>query len=96
MRLAKPRIVKVLDCSTGHVLKSDMDRLEQADCPIPVHNYPEGAWVYVHNSGEEEDDLPGFSEAFVNVYRTARECGCTWLRLDCDGEEYEELAEFDW
>ena len=38
----------------------------------------------------------GYSDALVNLLKIAKENGCKFLQLDCDGVEYENLPKFDW
>lgn len=38
----------------------------------------------------------GYSDAFANLLTLARQSGCKYLQLDCDGIEYADLPTFDW
>ena len=102
---------RYLDCSTGHVTKSDMELLDvhgmdNATDTMPMMSavYPEGAWVGTMHT-LEEDELKAeennlrkleFSEAFLKVLAFARGKDCKYVCLDCDAKIYDELKVFDW
>ena len=92
---------KMLDISTGHLSKKDVDLLEYSDknsfsCVI----YEEGFYI---NLALFEHDLPvmkqekqRFSPEFFKIIERALAEGCTHINFDRDGEEYEEFIKFDW
>lgn len=92
-------IGKYLDISTAHVTKEDDAKLAAEDCPICCYPYECGYWIYVDLNHEvHESDVPamGFSQGFADVYMAARQAGCQWIKLDCDGYEYEQFKRYDW
>ena len=92
---------KVMDCSTSHVTDEEInDLLERDDCPVPNFPYEYGNFVYVTNEQNPDDERAirdfGFSESFIKLLRIARENGCRYIALDCDGLVYEDLQTYDW
>jgi len=88
-----------LDCSTIHVTPADLDLLVTSKALSINYPYREGFWV--HSAGEEfaekmrEAKAEGFSEGMIKAIEYAHACGCWWLRLDCDGTEFNLLPRFD-
>lgn len=96
--ITDPLIFKVLDISTNHMSREDVDNLDQevAGGMAPVYVLKEYGWlIYV---GEINDNWPGeqWSEAFLNVLKLAADLGCDYVRWDRDGLIYDELPFFDW
>lgn len=94
----EPCITKFMDASTGHMTKSDCEKLEQwaRERTAPVYELQEyGFLVYV---GEIEDNWPSteMSPAFLKVLGAAREANCDYVRFDRDGKVYPELEAFEW
>ncbi len=104
-------IEKSLVVSTAHVLQSDMELLEQENSyPYTVHNTEYGAMVYivkdmiipVEQSVEfimedsVDEQIVAFSRDFRRLLKLAQDNDCTWLRLDCDGSEIEQLPSHEW
>jgi hypothetical protein len=92
---------KVMDCSTGHVTNEDInDLLERDDCPVCSYSYDAGVFVYISSSDHAgqlaEMRAFGFSEAFINLIKIAKENDCKFLNLDCDARRYDDLETFDW
>ena len=96
---------KVLDCSTGHGTKADMDILSrQAKMlhgptmqDIIVYEYPEGFWWYVdEDSTNASLRRLGLSAGICKVFQAARKAGCKYINLDCDGTEYVQFTHYEW
>jgi len=96
--LVTPRF---LDCSTGHVTERDMDLLKRDDCQIVTYQFEYGTWVHVLQDKPYEFTykilkLLGFSVGFIKVYMAARAAGCWFIKLDQDGETYEQFTHYEW
>jgi len=104
-------IEKSLVVSTAHVKQSDMELLEvENSYPYTVHNTEYGAMVYIVKDmlipveqsieficdGHDLEKLVAFSRDFRRLLRLAQQNDCTWLRLDCDGSEIENLVIHKW
>ena len=92
---------KFLDCSTGHVTERDMGLLAKDDCQLVTYQFEYGTWVHVLQDkpyGFTPKTLKalGFSDGFIKVYLAAREADCWFIKLDSDGETYEQFEHFDW
>ena len=95
------RTYKVMECSTAHITKHDGKLLDARDCTMAVQNTDYGWFVYcsgVRSNRELRDALEyfGFSRAFINLMVAARNQGCKFLDLDCDGWVYDKFPKFDW
>lgn len=90
-----PCIQRIFDCSTGHVKKADMEALEADSCPICAYSYEYGAFVHI-SKDDPGEKYPGLSDAFHHLLSVARKYRCDFLRLDCDGTQYDWLPWFDW
>ena len=92
-------IEKILVCSTAHVSKDDMLRLEclseQPDGSLLI-TYSTEHWVmvYLYNCPYLDKFSPGFREVFAYAKNHAEEF--TWLKLDGDAEELEGFQTYDW
>ena len=92
---------KYLDISTGHVTHKDMVRLEKPESGLTVYPFEYGCWVSV-SQDRPSDITPtvlealGYSDGFVKVYMAARKAGCWFIKLDQDGETYEQFAQYEW
>lgn len=96
-------IEKTLVVSTGHITEEDMEKLDgEADDDshesLLARVYEEGIIVFV---GTEEDmakraEDRGFGEGLQKVLVLARNKGCHYLRLDCDGPILEGYKTYDW
>jgi hypothetical protein len=66
-----------------------------------VHAYDEGFFVYVHDADFIDEAKRGYidvglSKEFVRLIDVARSFDCTYLHLDADGTDYDDLKKFDW
>jgi hypothetical protein len=89
-------IFKYLDCSTVHVLPSDMSLLENPDVIAYPNDY--GAWVHVPVAEDMPDWISefqenGFSPSFIEVIKMAQAYGCFWIKFDCDGAIHDNLED---
>ena len=90
-------ISKMLTLSTAHITK-DTNRLlanePYADgIQLSVFTKADfGYFIYV-NDNLENRNIPGDLKVCLEL---AKENGCKWLCLDCDGDTVEGLEEYDW
>lgn len=100
-------IEKMLVLSTGHLTKVTAALLNDAaeeDPPFctlewgPAFARDEGWLFYVPPITEngEPDDPEGAPEDLTRVFMLAREHGCMWVMLDCDGPQVEGLPYQTW
>jgi len=88
-----------LDVSTLHITERDNELLQDNDFPMSVYEYECG--YFIHAAGSFEDAVEnlrnfGMSEAFITIWKHARDLDCWFLRLDADGTEFEEFETFEW
>lgn len=101
---AKPVFVKMLDVSTGHITKTDAEKLENdaavvfgGDCPtskVIVENFRYGYNVHVLLDCDVAS-IP-YSENFKKILKFSAKNGASWVRFDRDGETYQQFETFDW
>lgn len=89
-------VFSYLDCSTAHVLPSDMSLLENPDVIAYPNEY--GAWVYVPITEDTPDWIKefqekGFSPNFIEVVKMAQAHGCYWVKFDSDGVIHDNLED---
>ena len=99
-------IAKFLDLSTKYLpfddIKLLMEPAERVSSGLVVIEHDNGWFIHIeldsHRAGDLASELTaiGFSDAFINVLRHAREHECWWINLDADGEDEEVLPTFDW
>lgn len=84
----------------GHADMAGDDFNESDDIPEwgPAFARAEG-WLFrvprMADNGEP-DDLPGTPEDLARVFMFARENGCDWVMLDCDGPQVNTLPFHEW
>lgn len=85
--------------STGHVSEETSKSLRDTpveDWPFLGGPYGDYGWFfYAHdeNGGTGKDAIP---DDLFAVMTWARELGCSYLLLDCDGDTVDELPHYDW
>ena len=100
-------IEKSLVVSTAHITKEDDELLTQETKEENIHDqllYPQAVdyGYYISTIEELEPKMcdllleTGYSPALLSLLRLAHEIGCQYLRLDRDGEIYDEFPQFDW
>lgn len=89
--------------SASHITERDSSLLELGTRPSPVTVYEMDSGFLVDVMQEEGFELlapslrqHGFSEAFTELLRLARQEGCAFLLLDGEGPTYDGLPLFDW
>lgn len=86
-------IGKYLDICTSHLTQDTIDNLTAGIYTyIPVYDYEEGMFIIVPDKFEEEphpDDLE-------ILFKYARKNDISFIRLDRDGEEIDDLPVYDW
>jgi len=110
MNSTDPLIVKCFEASTVHITKKDNDLLQREDLSAFAIYDVKGGKVqfgYLVYTGLDDDleswlgtkkiaEDAGFSAAFMGLVELARNSGCKFLQLDCDGIEYDDLPKFNW
>ena len=103
----KLKTFKMLDISTGHIEKHDVDMLETHGCaglhagilsdtlPFSVKEYEEGFIINV-SCIDPVKDCGLFSHHFQRIVRLAKEECMDYIMFDRDGEVYPDLPTFDW
>lgn len=84
-------IEKCLDISTMHVRRETMNPASLNHYFIAEYGY--GAFFYVPDLSETDEETPPDLRA---VLQFAKANDCYLVRLDCDGEVYDELKTYDW
>lgn len=87
-------------------LAEDSDATASSNLPtgvgtdsLTVFAYDYGFFVHIPDDKDEETInllASRYSPELITLYKQAQEQGCTFLRLDADGEPYEELRTFNW
>jgi len=100
----KYEIEKSMVFSTAHITKDDNEKLEVEattnSTPIlVVYRYEYGFLIFVHpdkEDGEFELIKEHYSQELFDLVKLAHDNKCTYLKLDCDGQEFKHLKTFDW
>ena len=100
-------IAAFLDLSTRYMTQNDAELLfalingdDAGDLVVNAH--PHGWFVHVEQDADRLAELSqtlrkvGYSEAFINLLRYARERECWWINFDSGGEDEDGLPTFDW
>ena len=103
LRAAKGITVEsMLVASTGHITAAERDLFEddtrhQAE-DIVVYSNEYGFFLYLNwPSGDPPVfEQEGWSEGLQALARRAREAGCSWLKLDRDGNKVDGVPYYDW
>ena len=80
---------KFFDVSTIHVPSSNA--FDDIDCVIAEYN--EGWFLYIPFDPHEIKLLPNWLQA---IFEKALYDNCWFVRIDADGEQYDNLKTFDW
>ena len=94
-------ILTMWDLSTGHLPKTDADKLENdiKDFPGQIINHNYG-WMIpiIYNERTTLDDLQdcGMTKAFIKIYKYAQGKKYDWINFDQDAEEVNYLKKFTW
>lgn len=104
------KIYNYLDISSGHISKSDAESLDvdavrtrNAEPNLIVFKYPEGWFVNVPQGEpdsmgiEDEEALAeDYSPEMLDLLRMAIYNDCCFVRIDADGNVYDNLPRFEW
>ena len=85
-------ISKMLTISTAHISEETANHLKRNGLFVPCYEFEYGFFVFVQE-GIEDANLP---QDLKNCLILAKEHGCSWLQLDCDGDYVEGLEKYDW
>lgn len=103
-------IYTYMDCSMVHITKRDAELLQAAvdewelfegfrDLVPLTYPFPAEHGFMVHVIDDDEllalHRQAGFSGAFMDLLAHARKYQCWWLRLDPDGEVFDEFPSFE-
>lgn len=95
--------VPAVEAALSHITKNDSDILEEAARRLggcTILSLPGGFLIHCYREPTPalvaEFVAVGLSASFVDLYRLAHCNGATWLELDCDADEYDELASYEW
>ena len=102
-------ITNMLSLSTKHVSKSTADLLNE-QCLINASEFQRtdsgvagrsvihaGATTYGWIVYCHDDALEDYPQDLAGLMVWARkEHKCSWINLDCDGEEFDDLESYDW
>jgi hypothetical protein len=98
-------VEKFLDASTGHITYEDSLKLLEDPVSFPCRVIPHvfGWWInvpemklWVEEPMADWIREQGYSEGIISMLIFARDNNCWWVNLDRDGEQIEELEEFEW
>ena len=103
MEFKNLEIQKTLVLSTAHVTEKDNNFLSNnniAFSSVYVNDYGYSIFINPHIEVlkleiEELKNL-GLSNNFCDLMQLAHDKKCEYLKLDCDGNIYQELPSFDW
>ncbi len=87
-------ILKVLDISTAHLAYETRDMLDRTlpeGWPVSGGHIPYGYFIYAHDKNMGDPVIPADLWACIEF---ARSCGCSHLRFDSDGPNYEDLTDY--
>jgi hypothetical protein len=93
----KPMVLKMLDLSAAHVTQQTMDWIlsEAFDgCSYQLLEY--GALVLVDAEKRRLEEIGLEAPDLAACFEYAASLGCTWLKLDRDGEPLSQLKTYDW
>ena len=90
-------ITKMLTLSTAHITE-DTNRLLIIEpytdgMQLSVFTKADFGWFIYVNDDLENRSIPDDLKACLEL---AKENGCKWLCLDCDGDTVDELEEYEW
>ena len=89
-------IYSYMDASTGYVTEKDMGLVTHPHAPVIAYEYEEGCFIRCSEIDREELKECGFSEEFINLMEFASKEGCTFLRLDRDGDASYDFPWSEW
>jgi hypothetical protein len=93
-------IEKMITLSTGHIQASTAEYLNQDyhDTNLVVYEKDEFGWFISLDSEYIPEMLKTLETPadLAQVIAYALDHGCTWLALDVDGQELEELPTYEW
>jgi hypothetical protein len=84
---------KLLEVSTGNITPDTMEKIESGGLKVSTFSGPYGAFVYVLDSAELEQQL--ITEAdLLPILAEARKNGCDWVYFDPDCDLLEGLKDY--
>jgi hypothetical protein len=90
-------INKEIVFSSSHISKSDnTNLLLNYNDDFILYQYEYGFRIYVSEDLDKKCLSVEMSNAFWKLVKIAKDNGCKWLLLDCDGQTYKELEQFTW
>lgn len=90
-------IAQMLTLSTAHIKEETADFLDNEDYALVVYPKSEYGWFILADLDSlSEEELSLIPNDLMAVIQFAKENGCSWLCLDRDGSEIEQLPVYDW
>lgn len=91
-------ITKCMEISTAHITEDTANKLGDVDTrgniTLSIYDKEEfGWWIFIDGCMNQNDSIP---DDLLRCIQYAKEEGCDWLCLDCDGEIIDELPTYDW
>lgn len=90
-------ISKMIALSTAHIKESTIDWISQQEifC-LPAYQKDDYGWFIFISNKELSDEIENIPKDLCDVISFAKDEGCDWLCLDCDGEIIEVLPVYEW
>jgi hypothetical protein len=83
----------------AHVAKFEHAPRDQDDYPSVLYPYDGGYWLFVSDHTDEERKQEfgarGFSDAFIGLLKFAAMRDIWWIKLDSEGNIYDDMPTFD-
>ena len=92
-------IEKYMDASTCYITEKDSKLLLTFDFPFVVYEYESGYFVHTFHHSETLEKLGrayGLSEDFIALLLFAHDKDCTFIKLDCDGDDSYNFTKHNW
>ena len=93
-------IQQMLDVSTAHITREDSgvlvewSRMDESPCLLA--SYEHGWWLHVWEEGCGPIEQDALSESFLKILKLCRSLDISYLKLDSDGTEHDDLDVHDW
>lgn len=84
-------VYKFLEISTIHIPAPTVPESKLIE-PYVIAEYNEGYFLYVPTT-DEYNNCPSW---LVSIFEKAVENDCYHIRIDCDGDDHDDLIKFDW
>ena len=89
-------ISKMLTVSTAHITKTTAELLDDGVRDLIVYPKAEYGWFILIPSSDVIDSLHIVMSDLMRLLKLAKDLGCEWLCLDCDGEVLDYMTTYEW